>query len=619
MCGISGIVHWGRGNPDALARDVDAMVATLGHRGPDARGSEIGSVAALGHTRLSIIDLTDDATQPMMDPTGRWRLVYNGEVYNYLELREELAASGWRFRTQSDTEVVLAALVSWGPEAVSRFNGMWALALVDELDGTVLLSRDRFGVKPLFFHRMENGRLLFASEVKTLLAAEPSLAEVDDVQVARFLFLGALAEGERTFYRDVRRLLPGHNLIATPSRITISPHWSYPDPDRSPCSFTDACEEFEHLLQDAVRLRLRSDVPVVTTLSSGLDSSAIAALVRRLGVTDHTTYTASFPGAWFDEGEPARAFSESLGFRARLISEHTERLDAAVLARIVWHMDGPTLNPTTIPLWEIMRAVHADGTKVVLDGQGADELLGGYTNQVAPYGVLDTLTDRGVAAAAHDLYDFVRVWGVKDTASWTAYTQVPGAHAIYQRIAGVRRLVGPRLHSLNPGALEVSLPRGDTRVNRRLRWQHVALLRPLLEYGDRISMAHSVETRSPFMDYRLVEFVSVLPSRWKVRGGIGKVLEREALRQLLPASVLNGRKLGFVAPVQQWFSGAAGRSLLERLAEGHAAKAGFVDERALRRLIGGSPSDRRANSLFRLLGLELWLEQLPASRGAVQG
>jgi asparagine synthase (glutamine-hydrolysing) len=591
------------------------MIAALGHRGPDNHGSAIGSVAALGFTRLSIIDLSDQANQPMMDPTGRWRLVYNGEVYNYIELREELAASGWRFRTQSDTEVVLAALVSWGPMAVRRFNGMWALALVDELEQTVLLSRDRFGVKPLFFHRTEDGRILFGSEVKALLATKPSLAVVDDVQTARFLFLGSLGEGEGTFYRDVHRLMPGHNLLATHATVNISQYWSYPDPGGSPCSFDGACEAFEALLEDSVRLRLRSDVPVATTLSSGLDSSAIAALVRRLGITDHTTYTASFPGAWFDEGVPADAFSHSLGFRSRLISKHIDRLDLDVLARIVWHMDGPTLNPSTVPLWEIMRTVHADGMKVVLDGQGADELLGGYTDQVAPFGVLDALTERGVGAAAHDLYDFVRVCGFRDAVSWVAYTQVPGAHALYQRIVGMRQLTGPRLLSIDPGTLEIPLPQGDTRVNRRLRWQHVVLLRPLLEYSDRVSMAHSVETRLPFMDYRLVEFVSRLPSRWKVRGGVGKVLERNALQQLLTPSVLNGRKLGFVAPVRAWFSGLSGRTLLERLTDGYAAREGFIDRRAMRRLVGSSPSDRRANSLFRLLGLELWLEQLQTPRG----
>jgi asparagine synthase (glutamine-hydrolysing) len=610
MCGISGIVHWGLGNPQALSRGVDAMVAALSHRGPDAQGTTLGSIAALGSTRLSIVDLSDEANQPMQDATGRWHLVYNGEIYNYMELREELAVAGWRFRTQSDTEVVLAALVTWGPEAVRRFNGMWALALVDELERTVLLSRDRFGVKPLFFHRTNDGRLLFASEVKALLAAEPSLADVDDVQVARFLLLSVIAEGERTVYRRIERVPASSNLVARSDGVTTKSYWSYPSSETDTPSFAESCEKFVDLLQDAVRVRLRADVPVATTLSGGLDSSAILAFVKRLGVQDHTTYTASFPGAWFDEGERAREFSESLGFRSRNISRHAEQLDLSVFGDIIKHMDGPTLNPSTIPLWEIMQAIHEDGTKVVLDGQGADELLGGYTNQVAPYGALDALAQRGIGAAWKELHDFSKLWGPKEAILWSVRTQVPGSLAIYQRLAGMRRFIGPRLRSLDPGELSVPVPRGDSHVNRRLRWQHVMLLRPLLDYEDRISMAHSVEGRMPFLDYRLVEFITALPGRYKVRGGTGKVLEREALRRILPPHVLSRRKLGFVAPVQKWFSGTAGRNLVERMADGHMAREGYVDPAALRRLVGCSPSIYTANALFRLLGLEVWLGQL---------
>ena len=610
MCGISGIVHWGLGEPRALSREIDTMVAALAHRGPDARGTILGSIAALGNTRLSIIDLSDDANQPMSDGAGRWHLVFNGEIYNYLELREELAASGWRFRTRSDTEVVLAALVTWGPEGVRRFNGMWALALVDELERTVLLSRDRFGVKPLFLHRADDGRLLFASEVKALLAVDRSLAEVDDVQVARFLLLSALAEGQRTLYPRIQRVPAGSNLVVGPGGVTTKSYWSYPPPEVAPPSFAESCEEFVRLLQDAVRVRLRSDVPVATTLSGGIDSSAIAALMKRLGARDHTTYTASFPGAWFDEGERARKFSRSLGFRPRVITEQVEQLDLTVFADIIRHMDGPTLNPSTLPLWEIMRVIHDDGTKVVLDGQGADELLGGYTNQVAPYGVRDAWNQRGIRAAWKELCDFGRIWGLKEATLWTVRTQVPGSFAIYQRVAGMRRWIGPRLHPIDPGELSASVPHEDSHVNRRLRWQHVTLLPPLLEYADRISMAHGVETRMPFMDYRLVEFVTALPSRYKVRGGTGKVLEREALRAILPPEVLGGRKLGFAAPVQRWFSGPAGNDLLERIADGHAARAGYVDRSAVLRLVGGAPSIYTADALFRMLGLEFWLERL---------
>jgi asparagine synthase (glutamine-hydrolysing) len=589
------------------------MTATVAHRGPDAEGYGSTPIASLGHRRLSIIDLTDQANQPMEDPSGRWSLVYNGEVYNYLELRPELESAGWRFRTHSDTEVVLAALAMWGPDAVSRFNGMWALALVDGKDRSLILSRDRFGVKPLFFHVRKDGGVIFGSEVKALLAAEPSLASVDDVQVARFLFLSGLGEGRRSLYQGVDRLLPAHNMVVDAAGTRLRPYWGYPAQSDHPIPFEEAKDTFIELLADAVRLRLRSDVPVATTLSGGIDSGAVAALVHAQGITEHTTYTASFPGSWFDEGARADAFSRSLGFRSVLVSEHLESLDLELFSQIVAHMDGPTLNPATIPLWEIMRNVRSHGTKVVLDGQGADELLGGYTNQVAPYSVLDALTSGGSKAALMDLRGFARWWGTKDVVTWFTYTQAPWIHRAYQRLLGIRKLAGPRLDGVDEGSLTVPIEGAGGRLNGRLRWQHVVGLRPLLEYGDRISMAHGVESRQPFMDYRLVEFVSELPGTYKVRHGKGKILEREALRGILPDGTLEEKKLGFVTPVRSWFGGAAGEPLLDRLAHGAAAREGYVDPRALERVRGRRPSPAGANALFRLLGLEIWLEHLRSS------
>jgi len=617
VCGIAGIVHWSQGDPAGLGDAVSTMVAALAHRGPDARGWFVGPVAAVGATRLSIIDLSDDANQPMHDPTGRWHLVYNGEIYNYLELREELGRTGWRFRTRSDTEVVLASLITWGPSATSRFNGMWAFALVDDLEGTVLLSRDRFGVKPLFYHRAEDGGLLFASEAKAILAARPDLGEIDDVEIARFLLLGALGHGERSTYRRIHRIAPGENVLASRRGTTRTRFWAYPEPDPVPPPFEQARERFLDLLEDAVRLRLRSDVAAATTLSGGLDSSGVVALIGRIGARDHRTYTAAFPGADFDEGPQSRRLSTALGFPNRGIASNTQRLDLDVLSNVVRHMDGPTLNPATVPLWGIMRAVRDDGVKVVLDGQGADELLGGYTNLVAPFGIMDSLTERGLLAAMSNSVDFARRWGWREAGIWTVRTQVPGAHGIYQRTFGLRRMAGERLRGFHTGSINVPMP-VDDRVNQRLRWQHVVLLGPLLEYGDRMSMAHGVETRSPFMDYRVVEFVTALPGDYKVRGGTGKVLEREAFRSMLPREILDSPKLGFVTPVQRWFSGADGTDLLERLADGAAVEAGYLSRSQVLRQMGATPSVIRATGLFRFLTLELWLDQLADRRVRVR-
>lgn len=609
MCGIAGVAHWGQA-PDEALEQARAMAECLKHRGPDALGVHQTAVAALGHTRLSIIDLRDVANQPMSDPTGRWTLTYNGEIYNYLELRRELERDGWRFSTESDTEVVFAALVMWGPKSFARFNGMWALALLDAQQGSVLLSRDRFGVKPLYFHRSHDGRLLFASEPKSLIRVDRSLAEPDDDSVSRFLLLSSMAVNEATFYRRIRRVPAASYLLFSEAGTTTTTYWDYPEEAPSPPSFADAQGEFRSLLTDAVRLRLRADVPVATTLSGGLDSSAIAGIVHGLGVQNHTTFTAAYPGEPFDEAQLARSFSESLGFPNHAITDVNDALDLDLVTQIVHHMDGPTMNPATVPLWRIMAAIRQTGTKVVLEGQGADELLGGYTNQVAPAGVVDDVAAGSIGLAVRDFRDFASRWGTAQAAQWFIRTQVPGAHALYVKRFGAATMAGPRVSLQHSPTSETPIPPRGSRVNSVLRKQHATTLRPLLEYGDRIAMAHGIESRLPFMDYRIVEFVAALPARYKVQGGLGKVLLREAVKDIVTPSTLAAPKLGFVTPLQRWFSGTTGAAAYDLVARGRATDLGYVDGAAVARSAGSPPSVRRAEALFRLLTLEVWLTSL---------
>jgi len=600
MCGLCGVVKLGA--PPARAT-VEGWLDELAHRGPDGRGVFARDGVCLGHLRLAIIDLSDAGLQPMADESGRLQLLHNGEVYNYLELRAELEAKGHSFRTATDTEVMLAAYREWGARCVERFNGMWAFVLWDAERQTLFGSRDRFGVKPLYY-RLDGDRLAFASEPWVLRGDEPrpSRAAVRD-----YLEQGWLDHDEETFFAGVRRLPPAHNLFFGPEGLRIERYWRL-EPKEAPA---DSAEAVRELFLDAVRLQLRSDVPVGTALSGGLDSSAIAVVVAAHGHERQKTVTAYFEDEGFDERPHARAVVERTGAEAHWVSftaeELVENLPAIIRAQ------GEPFGSTSIAAgWHVMREASRAGLTVMLDGQGGDELFAGYR---AAYGyrLADLLARGDVRELGRELGAFWSQHGSSpvEAAGVLARPFLPrrlGA-AARARLKGSAALAHPDLGAVG----RVSAANGNSFPDRLRRHLAETLghrgLPELLRYEDRNSMAHSIEARVPFLDHRLVELAYSLDGAQLIARGQTKAVLRRALTDLLPTTVRDRRdKLGFVTPEGRFMREALGELAAEVFASREFRGRGLVDpagaQERLERHRGGDVV--AGMELWRALNVELW-------------
>src|SRR5947208_1436171 len=541
MCGICGIVAPGR---PAEAETVERMAAELDHRGPDGPGSFAAEGVALGFRRLAIIDLSDAGDQPFASDDGTLQLVHNGEVYNYRELRRELEAKGHRFRSATDTEVILAAYREWGERCVERFNGMWAFALWDGARRRLFASRDRFGVKP-FFYRLDGDRLLFASEPRAFRAdpRRPRL-EPNPRAVREYLEQAYLDHTEETFFAGIRKLPPAHSLAFDERGLRIERYWRL-EPHDPPTG--DAAEAVRELFLDSVRLRLRSDVPLGTALSGGIDSSAIAVTVDHLLHTEaenavavgsrQRTFTAYFEVPGFDERPYAEAVVERTRAEPHWISFSDEEL-VADLPRIVEAQGEPFGSTSICAGWYVMREAKSSGLTVMLDGQGGDEVLAGYRAHLG-HRLADLLAEGRLGELRAELAGFSAEHSA--AALLTALSR-PFAPELVTRIVRARArgsaaLVHPDLR----GVPTAAAPNGSPFPDRLRRHQQLILTRrglpELLRYEDRNSMAHSLEARVPFLDYRLAELCFSLPGGELIGGGRTKDVLRRALRALLPPIV----------------------------------------------------------------------------------
>jgi asparagine synthase (glutamine-hydrolysing) len=598
MCGLCGVVEL---DAPAAVHDVEAMLDGLAHRGPDGRGVFSDHGICLGHLRLAVIDLSDAGLQPMQD--GELQLLHNGEIYNYLELREELRAKGHDFSTATDSEVILAAYREWGQSCVERFNGMWAFVIWDARRRTLFCSRDRLGIKP-FYYRLDGDRFAFASEPWPLHRGGANLRAVRD-----YLEQGYLDEGDETFFAGVTRLPPAHSLTFGPTGVKLWRYWSL-EPAAPP---RDAVEAVRTTFLDAVRLQLRSDVPVGTCLSGGIDSSAIAVAVAHHGHEHQKTVTAYFDDPGFDERPFARAVVERTGAEAHWVS-----FDAADLVddlpAIVRSQGEPFGSTSICAGWYVMREARRAGLTVMLDGQGGDELLAGYRASFG-YRLSDLLRAGRVAEASHELRAFAHAHGPRWTAVALATPHVPERLrlAARGRLRGASTLVAPELRA---GATAAD-GNGTVFPDRLRRQLHTLLTRrglpELLRYEDRNSMAHSLEARVPLLDHRLVELAFSLPGGELIRRGETKSVLRRALSDLLPPAVAMRRdKLGFVTPEARFLRGALGDLAADVFASQSFRERGFVDAAAAsRRLARHRRGDIRAGmELWRALNLELWARDL---------
>ena len=628
MCGIAGILALDNGSVDRVS--LERMVSALGHRGPDGRGSHVDGPIGLGHTRLSILDPTSAGAQPMR--RGDAVIVHNGEVYNYLELAEELRGLGERIMTGTDTEVILACYTRWGLRAIDRLNGMFAFALWDATLRRLVLARDRMGVKPLYVRRTAHS-LAFASEPTALLASRPidpsdRIAPEPNVRSVRdFLVRGATDHSTETFFGGITCIAPGHALVLEAGQERSIRYWDTPDLSddaRSDVPPGDRkrdlllVEEFSQLFDSAVRLRLRSDVPIGTCLSGGLDSSSIVATIARAlpaPASGHEqlprlAFHARYPDEGIDESGFADLVAAACGIRMVYRSPGGRPLLANMIREL--GVQGEPYGGASINAQHgVMAAVHEHGLKVLLDGQGADELLGGYI-QYLGIRAAGLALSRDLLASVREIRAQVRL---RTTTVESAFTSLARGFMPRPLEDGLRRRsggrlgvrVGPALADIEPIAATADV-RGTLLARRLWRALRSDSLPALLRYEDRNSMAFGVEARVPFLDHRLVELACRLPDRLRVERGVTKVILREAMRGRVPDVVRNRRdKLGFVAPQRAWLVAdlADARSILS---DGQAVARGWVAPREIERLAASLSSDRRAYEQFwRLLVTEAWL------------
>ncbi|HZT15333.1 MAG TPA: asparagine synthase (glutamine-hydrolyzing) [Gaiellaceae bacterium] len=597
MCGLAGVVRLGRPpERDTVERWLDG----LAHRGPDGRGILAGDGVCLGHLRLAIIDLSDAGLQPM--ERDGLQLLHNGEIYNYVELRDELRAKGHAFSSGTDSEVVLAAYREWGSRCVERFNGMWAFVIWDAARRTLFCSRDRFGVKP-FYYRLDGDRFAFASEPWPLARDGANLSAIRD-----YLEQGYLDQGTQTFFAGVRRLAPAHSLSFGPDGLRLERYWTL-EPQEPPADPVAAVRE---TFLDAVRLQLRSDVPVGTCLSGGMDSSAIAVAVARQGHDRQKTVTAYFDDAGYDERPFAQAVVDSTGAQAHWVTFTADDL-VADLPAIVQAQGEPFGSTSICAGWYVMREARRAGLTVMLDGQGGDEILAGY-RAFFGYRLSDLLRAGQLGEAAAELRAFSRVNGARWGAVALASPHVPERVrlAARARLRGAAALASPDL----PPPAATGHPNGAGFPDRLRRQLHLVLSRrglpELLRYEDRNSMAHSLEARVPFLDHRLVELAFSLDGAELIRRGETKSVLRRALADLLPAEVRRRRdKLGFVTPEGRFLRGALGEMAADVFASSRFRERGFVNAAVARRRLERHRRGRlqAGMELWRALNLELWAQR----------
>jgi asparagine synthase (glutamine-hydrolysing) len=615
MCGIAGFVGGQdtRSEPEIVDL-LRVMTAVQAHRGPDGEGLWTGmtgqSRIGVGHRRLAILDLSPAGAQPFISRCGDYVLTYNGELYNYIELRNELRALGCVFESESDTEVVLQAYITWEMGAFSRFNGMWALAVVDRRRNRVVLSRDRFGEKPLYtYHR--GGEFHFASELKAICAGTKDRFRIHLPAAGRFLSQAILAAQPESFLEGITQVPAGHTQIVDCRGPAIhvgtpTPYWTL-ELEAAPTTVDDAIERVRELLIDAVRLRLRSDVPVGVLLSGGLDSSSLAAIIRQLQPDSQPFLLSAVSDVMQYNEEPyAECVAKHLGSDL-----HKVRLDPdpstafAEMEAATWHNDEPIGAFSVVAHLMLMRRARDLGVTVLLSGQGGDETLCGYLKYM-PFFWQQLLRDRRFGTLTKEAL-------VQACPPWPFLSSF--------RLGEAKRYLSPWLRPgdrdvLGPAFLDRSwaldLSLGDGLASRQIKDLGMFSVPALTHYEDRMSMASSREIRLPFLDHRLVSLLVNLPLTLKLRNGWSKWILRRVMSSLLPKPIVWRRtKQGFSNPVEMWLRGAW-RQRVEDILHSNmvTASLGLVDADRLRHryklYCEGTGGGRDATDIFVPLALELW-------------
>ena len=603
MCGIVGLLHHDAARP-CDPETVAAMRDLVSYRGPDDAGALIDGPVGLGHRRLSIIDI-GGGHQPMSDSRGVYWIVYNGEVYNFRELRQELAAQGYPFRTQSDTEVILALYADRGERCVEALNGMFAFAIWDAERRSLFLARDRMGVKPLYYADSPQA-FIFASEIKSLLASGKVAARCREEAICEYLLFRQVA-GTSTLFEGIRSLAPGCTMTVSGGTTRVRRYWSpRPTGERMRLSFDEARETFSALLEDSVRRRLISDVPVGTFCSGGVDSSLVTAVAAKLKGDPINTFSVGFEESDYDESRYARLVSERYRTRHHELRVGNEAF-SELFPRMVWHNDEPLDFANSVHIFALSELARRHVT-VVLTGEGSDELFAGYPRYRIPdlartYRHVPASLRRALAAVAgdHRLEKLNRYAAASPddillfNPSYVRPEMVAAASPRFATLQSAHRYE----------CLAATAALDLDRVGRVSLLDQETFLVSILHRQDKMSMAASIESRVPFMDFRIVEWANRLPTHCKIRGGSGKALVKAVARPLLPPEVVERRKSGFGVPLARWFRSDEG--LGERIAalpdDPYAVD--VFDRRMLRRIVDEHRREAADHSEFLWTALNL--------------
>jgi asparagine synthase (glutamine-hydrolysing) len=625
MCGIAGFVSVDGLDEHAESRAI-RMRDIITHRGPDEAGLHLDRFAALAHRRLSIVDLST-GQQPTSNEDGSVWIIFNGEIYNHADIRRELEARGHVYRSKSDTETIVHAYEEWGDGCVHRLRGMFAFAIWDAPKRRLLLVRDRLGIKPVYWARVGD-TLLFGSEIKAILASDLITARTNH-DVLPELLSTRYTSGSDTLFLGIHKLLPGHRLVFENGNVVIDQYWDVPCRDGyqpSAISRREAVGRFRDLLEESVRLRLMADVPLGMFLSGGIDSSAIAAIMARMIDRPLQTFSVAFKERAFNELEYAREVARAIHADAHEIVIDDRDFFGA-LPKLVWHEDEPIAHTSSVPLY-FVSALARQHVTVVLTGEGSDELLAGYGKYLRlalnwrAGTVYEKLVPQAVRASIANAIVPNLPGSVGRIAKRTFLAMDRSPESMFFdnfaaiRLADQWSLLAPglrdaatRAQAYGPSRAYFERPNGRSTLLDRLLYADIkTYLVELLMKQDQMSMATSIESRVPFLDHKLVEFAALLPDQLKLKGFTTKRVLREAMKGLIPESILNRPKMGFPVPFAAWTRGSWNAVARDVLLDSRSRDRGIIDPAAVDQLLRDH-ADGRTNGgdrIWSLLNLELW-------------
>jgi asparagine synthase (glutamine-hydrolysing) len=606
MCGICGIVDLKHKIDEGT---IKKMMKIMKHRGPDDEGHLLEKKIGLGHVRLSIIDLSKKGKQPMANDDKSLWIVYNGEIYNYIELRDELKRHGYKFRSTSDSEVLLKAYEFWGKDCLYRLNGMFAFVVYDKKKNILFGARDRFGIKPFYYYK-EPDKFIFSSEIKPILSSGVKPAPDYDI-IHDFIVYKLMSHSEKTFFQNIKKLLPGHYMeidIAT-TNIKIGKWWELKI-DIQDIKADDAVTNFKKLFKDSVRLRLRSDVPVGSCLSGGLDSSSVVmTMVKVLGTSKNvktfsSTYSIEFAG---NEKKYVKEVVKKSGATGFEIEPSTSDL-ITDLEKLVYYQEEPFYSLSPFAQWEVMKLAHRNRMKVLLDGQGSDETMAGYTGYMGFY-FAGLFKSGRWSILRKDLNAYRKLHGSKYPKMDILYPMVPKYMKRRAKQKQSYYLTTDFLSKYKGSELYLDIMRSRP-LSNVLKDSVKHQLMELLRFEDKSSMAFSIETRLPFLDFRLVEFLFTLPDHLKLKDGKTKYVFREALKDLLPPDIYDRHdKVGFAIPDEMWLKDPkVWKHVKSILTSKEAVSRGIYTDEGINKLLDNFRKGQmsEAKNIWTLVMLELW-------------